>query len=140
MNRRIHVLRRITQKWGIRLSRMMNPLDNSRMTQSEREAAVIFRKLLKEPESELLTSPLSGQYYIRSEDKSMLIVLGQSQLSIVNHVYGYNVPLSQKCERMMVDNFLNEVESRRNQMEQEYRNNVQHSLKAIIKNLNEKQI
>ena len=29
-------------------------------------------------------------------------------------------------------------EKRRNQMEDEYKNNVQHSLKAIIKKLNEK--
>jgi len=136
---KIHNFKRIAQRLGIRFSRMMNPLDSSKMTQSEREASAIFRKLLKESESELLTSPLSGQYYIRSEDKSMLIVLGHSQLSIVNHVYGYNVPLSLKCERMLTDTFLDEVESRRNQMEQEYRNNVQHSLKAIIKNLNEKE-
>lgn len=139
MDQRIHTLKRIAQRFGIRFSRMMNPLDSSRMTQSEREASAIFRKLVKESESELLTSPLSGQYYIRSEDKSMLIVLGNGQISIVNHVYGYNVPLSQKCERSLTDVFLAEVEFRRNQMEQEYRNNVQHSLQAIIKNLNEKE-
>lgn len=139
MDSKFHTLKRIAQKFGIRFSRMMNPLDNEKMTQSEREASAIFKKLLKEPESELLTSPLSGKYYLRAEDKSMLLVLGHGQISIVNHVYGYNVPLSQKCERSLVDTFLAEVEFRRNQMEDEYKNNVQHSLKAIIKNLNEKE-
>ena len=139
MDPKFHTLKRIAQKFGIRFSRMMNPLDNEKMTQSEREASAIFKKLLKEPESELLTSPLSGKYYLRAEDKSMLLVLGHGQISIVNHVYGYNVPLSQKCERSLVDTFLAEVEFRRNQMEDEYKNNVQHSLKAIIKNLNEKE-
>jgi hypothetical protein len=139
MDPKFHNLKRIAQKFGIKFSRLMNPMDNGRMTQSEREASAIFRKLLKEPESELLTSPLSGKYYLRAEDKSMLLVLGNGQISIVNHVYGYNVPLSQKCERMLTDTFLGEVESRRNLMEDEYKNNVQHSLKAIIKNLNEKE-
>ena len=138
MDNRLHILKRITQKLGIKFSRLMNPIENTRLTQSEREAASIFRKLLKEPESELLTSPLSGKYYLRTHHKSMLIVLGHGQISIVNHVYGYNVPLSQKSERLLTNNFLEEVESRRNQMESEYNDNIQHSLKTIIKNLNEK--
>jgi hypothetical protein len=110
-----------------------------KMDESEKETSAIFRKLLKEPESELLTSPLSGKYYIRAHDKSMLLVLGNNQISIVNHVYGYNVPLSHKSEKMLTETFIEEVEKRRNQMEDEYKNNVQHSLKSIIKKLNEKQ-
>ena len=124
MDNRIHTLKRITQKIGIKFYRIMNPLNCSKIEESERETASIFRKLLKDPESELLTSPLSGKYY---------------QISIVNHVYGYNVPLSQKSERMLTETFIEEVEKRRNQMEDEYKNNVQHSLKSIIKKLNEKQ-
>jgi hypothetical protein len=58
MDNRIHTLKRITQKVGIKFSRMMNPQYKSKMDQSERETSSIFRKLLKEPESELLTSPL----------------------------------------------------------------------------------
>lgn len=138
MNIRAHKLKRITQKFGIKFTRMMNPLESGKFSQSEREAASIFRKLLKEPESELLTSPLSGKYYLRAEDKSILLVLGNGQISIVNHVYGYNVPLSQKCEKLLTVNFLEEVEDRRTKMETEYNSNIQHSLKTIIKNLNEK--
>ena len=40
---------------------------------------------------------------------------------------------------MLTETFIEEVEKRRNQMEDEYKNNVQHSLKSIIKKLNEKQ-
>jgi hypothetical protein len=40
---------------------------------------------------------------------------------------------------MLTETFIEEVEKRRNQMEDEYKNNVQHSLKAIIKKLNEKE-
>lgn len=138
MNIRAHKLKRITQKFGIKFTRMTNPLESGKISQSEREASSIFRKLLKEPESELLTSPLSGKYYLRAEDKSILLVLGNGQISIVNHVYGYNVPLSQKCEKLLTINFLEEVEDRRTKMETEYNSNIQHSLKTIIKNLNEK--
>ena len=110
---------------------MINPRDNSKMGQSERKASYIFRKLLSDPESELL---IFGNYYIRSHDKSMLLVLGNGQISIV----GYSVRLSQKTEKVLANTFIEEVEKRKNQMETEDNNNVQHTLKTIIKKLNEK--
>jgi len=131
MDNRIHTLRRATQKMGIKFSRMINPRDNSKMGQSERKASYIFRKLLSDPESELL---IFGNYYIRSHDKSMLLVLGNGQISIV----GYSVRLSQKTEKVLANTFIEEVEKRKNQMETEDNNNVQHTLKTIIKKLNEK--
>lgn len=138
MNDKIHNLKRFTQKVGIRFTRMMNPLDREVLSNSERDASAIFRKLIKDPESELLTSPLSGKYYLKSPDKDMLLVLGNGNLSIVNHVYGYDVRLSQKAEKKLTETFLNEVEERRKKMEEEYSQNVQHSLKTIIEKLHEK--
>ena len=138
MNDKIHNLKRFTQKVGIRFTRMMNPLDREILSNSERDASAIFRKLLKDQESELLTSPLSGKYYLKSPDKDMLLVLGNGNLSIVNHVYGYDVRLSQKAEKKLTETFLNEVEHRRKKMEEEYSQNVQHSLKTIIEKLHEK--
>ena len=101
MDNRIHTLRRATQKMGIKFSRMINPRDNSKMGQSERKASYIFRKLLSDPESELL---IFGNYYIRSHDKSMLLVLGNGQISIV----GYSVRLSQKTEKVLANTFIEE--------------------------------
>ena len=138
MNDKIHNLKRFTQKVGIRFTRMMNPLDREVLSNSERDASAIFRKLIKDPESELLTSPLSGKYYLKSPDKDMLLVLGNGNLSIVNHVYGYDVRLSQKAEKKLTETFLNEVQERRKKMEEEYSQNVQHSLKTIIEKLHEK--
>lgn len=138
MDYNIHNLKRFTQKVGIKFSRMMNPIDREILSNSERDASAIFRKLLKDQESELLTSPLSGKYYLKSPDKDMLLVLGNGNLSIVNHVYGYDVRLSQKAEKKLTETFLNEVENRRRKMEEEYSRNVQHSLKTIIEKLHEK--
>lgn len=133
-----HKLKRFIQKVGIKSTRMMNPINSEPLSTSEREALIIFRKLLGDPDSELLTSPLSGKFYLRSPDRGMLLVLGVGNLSIVNHVYGYDVRLSQKSEKMLIDVFLNEVENRRKKMEEEYNKNIQHSLKTIIENLHEK--
>jgi hypothetical protein len=138
MNNIIHNLRRRIQKTGIKFYRVVNPSRSPRMNESERKASCIFKKLLKDPESELLTSSLSEKYYIRSHDKLMLLVLENYQISISDHVCGYEVSLSEKSRKMLIETFMEESEKRRNQMEEEYKNNFQHSLNAIIKKLNEK--
>jgi hypothetical protein len=138
MNNIIHNLRRRIQKTGIKFYRVVNPSRSPRMNESERKASCIFKKLLKDPESELLTSSLSEKYYIRSHDKLMLLVLENYQISISDHVCGYEVSLSEKSRKMLIETFMEESEKRRNQMEEEYKNNFQHSLNTIIKKLNEK--
>lgn len=139
MNRKLHLARRFFQKIGIRISRTMNVNKAKGMTEAEREAGGIFRKLISDQETDLLTSPTTGKYYIKCEKRSMLLVLGDGELSIINHVYGYNVHLSQRVEQLFRDQFLDEVERRRDNMESEFRTSVRHSLKEIYKNLeNEK--
>jgi hypothetical protein len=138
MNNIIHNLRRRIQKTGIKFYRVVNPSRSPRMNESERKASCIFKKLLKDPESELLTSSLSEKYYIRSHDKLMLLVLENYQISISDHVCGYAVSLSEKSRKILIETFMEESEKRRNQMEEEYKNNFQHSLNTIIKKLNEK--
>lgn len=135
MEKKLHGLKRFIQKVGIKTHRMMNPIYSSHPSQSEREACLILKNLLKDPSTEILTSPLSGKFYLRSSDKQILIVFGNGQISIVNHVYGYNVPVTQKSEKMLTDKFLEEIEVRRQRMEDEYSSNIKHSLKNIIENL-----
>lgn len=131
----LHGARRFFQRLGIRMTRAMNPIDATRYSESEHEAIIIFRRLLKTPDSDILTSPLTSKYYIRTAE--LLVVLGTGRISIVNHVYGYDIPLSQRAERKLIDLFLDETEKRRSAMEAEYRGNVQHSLKTIIQRLDE---
>lgn len=127
-----HRLKRVFQKLGIRIHKAMNPLDRDRLSAAEQEAYSIFRRMVKDPQVDLLVSPLSGKYYLKSERQQMLLILDRLQLSIVNHVFGYNVPLSTKCEIRMHEMFLLEVEKRRTEMEEEFTQNIKHSLKTII--------
>jgi len=135
----LHGLRRMIQRLGIRIHKAMNPLDRDQLSGAEQEAYSIFRRMVKDPDVELLTSPLSGKYYLKSEDRGMLLVLDRTQLSIVNHVFGYNVPLSTKCETRMHEMFLLEVEKRRTEMEEEFTANIKHSLKSIINRYDNKE-
>jgi len=133
-----HRLKRFTQKVAIKLSRMMNPLDRKEPYEdSELEAAMLFRRMIKDPESELLTSPISSKYYVKNDDLRILIIMTEYDITIINHIFGYNVRISQKTFRNLHESFITKVEQRRNAMETEYKNNVKHSLQTIIKRIDE---
>jgi hypothetical protein len=135
-NKLTHQLKRFTQRTAIKLSRLMNPLDRKEPYEdSELEAAMLFRRMIKDPESELLTSPISSKYYVKNDDLRILIIMTEYDITIINHIFGYNVRISQKTFRNLHGSFIKKVEYRRNLMETEYKNNVKHSLQTIIKRI-----
>ena len=138
MDKNLHKLKRIFQKIGIYFTKRLNFIKKG-LNDNELEASIIFRKLLSNPKTELLTSPLSGKYYLKSVKKDMLVILSSNQLSIINHIYSYNVYVPDFLYQKLRSVFIQEVEKRRFEMEEEFRKNVQHSLKNIISSLkNEK--
>ncbi len=135
MNKQIHFAKRLFQKLGIRMSKLMNTGQQRKMTEAEKEAGGILRSLISDEQVDLLTSPTTGKYYVKCNKRKMLLVIGDGEISIINHVYGYNVHLSQRVEQLYRNQFLDEVEKRREDMESEFRNSVKHSLAEIHKNL-----
>lgn len=132
-----HNTRRFFQKMGLKFYKMLNPelpFDND--TDFYKETFGICHKLISNPNSNLLISPISGKRYIRSEDSRIFIVIQKDIIDIVNHTYSYSVKVNgtnlyNRISRI----FDSEVESRREALETEIRNNVTHSLKEIYKTL-----
>jgi hypothetical protein len=135
----VHRFRRLSQKLSIKLLRAFNPLDRERpeKNSSELDAALLFKKMLVKADSELLISPLSGRYFLKNDRKQILIILTEYELVVINHVFGYNIKISQKLQRSLYQAFVNEVEQRRTAMENAFRQNVKHSLQSIISHIND---
>lgn len=135
----VHRFKRLSQKLSIKLLRAFNPLDRERpeKNSSELDAALLFRKMLVKADSELLISPLSGRYFLKNDRKQILIILTEYELVVINHVFGYNIKISQKLQRSLYQAFVSEVEQRRTAMENAFRQNVKHSLQSIISHIND---
>lgn len=139
MTNKKHKIKRFFQKIGLKIHKYFK-LKNFEPTTGERESIAIVSRLSKDLDSELLTCPNSGKYYVKCNKRQMLIVIGFKEINIINHVYSYTVHLSDKAESNIRNIFLDEVEKRRDLMENEFKSSVQHSLKSIYKSLeNEKQ-
>jgi hypothetical protein len=93
----------------------------------------ICEKLINNPESKLTIAPISNRRFIKNDSKDMFIVIGNRQISIINHVYSYNVYIeSDQLYKKIVDNFDNVVEQKRQELEDEIKHNIKHSLKSIL--------
>jgi hypothetical protein len=107
------------------------------VTSSEKDAALLFKKMLMKQDSELLISPISGKYFLKNDHKELLIILTDYEMIVINHVFGYTIKISQKTHRSLYQAFVNEVEHRRTEMEMAFRKNVKHSLQSIISHIND---
>jgi hypothetical protein len=134
-----HRAKRILQKVGIKMSRVFNPVDGSSLEEnsSDRDACILFRKMILQKDSELLISPISSRYFVKNEANHVLIILSDYELVVINHVFGYNIRLSQKSYRQLYDAFIHEVEDRRKEMEKDFSKNIKHSLQTLIQKIND---
>lgn len=127
-------------KISIWFKQKFNPNDFDKITKTERDAIVIFNHLVKHHNSELLIHPSREKYYIKSQKTGIFITIStyHPEISIINHVYGYNVKIGNRVVKNMVNTFITEFENRRLKMENEYKDNIQHSLNHIAKTIKER--
>jgi len=80
---------------------------------------------------------MSSRYFVKNERSQILVIFRDGEASVINHVYGYNVKISPKTFKSLYTIFVTEVEIRRDRLEEEYRQNMQHSLNNIISTMEE---
>jgi hypothetical protein len=105
--------------------------------EEEKVSYDICKKLILNQTSKLTIAPISNRRYIKNDDNNMFIVIAERTIKIINHIYSYTV----YCEHdenysELIKLFDNEVDSRRQELENEIQSNIQHSLKKILENLN----
>lgn len=131
-----HKFRRLMQRNYIWVSRIVTP-STVESSPHENDALRITSKLVKDKDSTMLISPLSGKKYIKNEKFGMYIILHSSTIQIINHKYSYVVFVADKKYDKIVQEFNIEVERRRELFEKEILGNINHSMKSIIKTINE---
>lgn len=136
-----HKLKRLTQKLGIQIFRMLEPTKyQAPKGEYEVEALAICRKLAGRKSSTLLMSPISGKRYIRSKDNQIHVIIDGHLITIVNHSYSYVIPVEGRSHERLIRMFDLEAEVRREVMESEIRANIKHSLSNIYENLVNEQV
>ena len=130
-----HNFKRFFQKIALKVIRMMDQNNSYEHSEFEKESMSICKNLINKESSKLLISPISKKRYIKNDNKKIFIIIESRLLTIVNHNYSYNIELHPKVYDLLTLVFDNEVEKRRQVMENEIKSNVKHSLSNIYNNI-----
>lgn len=102
------------------------------ITLEEQTCIDICNKLVHKDNSHLTYAPKSTKRFIRNETYNMFIVIQDRTIHLINHVYSYSVYIENtELYSNLLESFDTELEFRRQSLENEIRNNIQHSLKNI---------
>ncbi len=132
-----HKFRRFLQKLAIDITKRLDPA-NIEKTSHGRECFLICQKLVNDPNTELIVSPLSSKKYIKSDDSNIFVILQGRTVQIINHIYSYSILLDDKTWEKIMNLFNQEQEKRCLKLESEAEVNIKKSLKNISNNLTKK--
>ena len=103
------------------------------ISQEEIICTQICLKLINSSNSQLTMSPISNKRFIKNEDKDIFVIIDNRQISLINHVYGYNLVIEDDdMYSDIVKNFDLTLEKRRLILENEMKENIRHSLQTIL--------
>ena len=122
---------KLLHKFYLKLKERFDPTQKPK--EEELICIDICKKLVPSENSKLTIAPVSNKRYIKNDEKDMFIVIYDRTISLINHVYSYNVFIeSDKLYDEVVKIFDNELDKRRVELEDEIKSNIKHSLKSIL--------
>lgn len=95
------------------------------------QCTAICRRLIHNPNSELLIAPISRKKYIKNEQYGIFITMEDGEVTITNHTYSYFIKLPDIDWSKLKDFFKKEMEERALQMEKDLDVQIKHSLETI---------
>ena len=133
------ILRRLRKKINYKIVKFFRNLtsnDRPILEDNERICTSVCRKLINHPNSKFLIAPLSMKRYIKNSELELFIVLQDRQISITNHVYHYDVVISNRNWERVTTMYDNKTEKIRQEFETEMSSQIKHSLSTILSKLN----
>lgn len=101
----------------------------------EKTCFKICLKLISSPDSDFMIAPMSSKRYIRNNKFEMFVTMDYGRIEITNHVFNYNVKLSDRDWQRLTFIFDTETEKRRLETEQEVSSQIKNSLQHVLEKL-----
>lgn len=104
---------------------------DNKVSDTEKICMSITRSLIVHSESKFLLAPLSGKRYIKNEEKGLFIIIDRGTISLTNHVYHYDVNLTERNWERLIKMYDGKVETIRQEYEDEIMSQIENSLHII---------
>ena len=126
------ITKRIYVKWLI-WNRNSISKEEKKVSETQKMCMSIARSLITHPESKFLLAPLSGKRYIKNAELDLFCILDHGTISITNHVYHYDVVITDRNWDRLTSMYDGKVEGIRQEYEDQIMSQIEHSLENIIK-------
>ena len=101
----------------------------------EKTCFKICLKLVNHKDSEFMIAPLSDTKYINNDTLEVFIAFSNKRVDITNHVYHYNVKLSDRDWTRLNFIFDKETDKRRIDMETQVNSQIKNSLEDVLERI-----
>jgi hypothetical protein len=130
------LLKRIKVRWILwtKRSSMMKTYQEE-IASYEKTCFKICLKLISNPNSDFMIAPMSQKRYIVNNEFGIFIMMDYGRVEITNHVFNYNVKLSDRDWQRLIYIFDIETEKRRTQTENEVNSRITHSLDMVLERI-----
>ena len=136
IEKKSHEVKRLIQRAYIGMHRK-TAIPKNPKSPYHHECIGICRKMLDQKDTVLLIAPISSKRYMKNEKYGIYVIFHGRTVEVINHVYNYTVPLDDKTWDLMIEDFNYELEERRKEFEGEISRNIKHSLKTILKSMDQ---
>lgn len=125
------MLRGFRIKWRFKKFKlkMVGKRKTPQMTDTEKKAIDIALALISNSESELSVAPLTQRAYIQNGE--MFIIIDFKRLTIINGIYHYDIPLTEKQEAFIMSRFNKKIDRKMLKIEKHIKSKVNKSLDMI---------
>jgi hypothetical protein len=130
------IFRRIKVRWILwsKKTYLMKTYEEE-VVSYEKTSFKICLKLISNPNSEFMIAPMSQKRYIKNEVFQIFVTMDSHRVEITNHVFNYNVKLSDRDWQRLTYIFDTETEKRRMESENEVNSRITHSLDIVLERI-----
>jgi hypothetical protein len=97
----------------------------------ERTAFKICLKLISDKDSEFMIAPMSQKRFIINENLNLFILIDYERVEITNHIFHYDVRLSNRDYERITYLYDVETEKRRSNTEMTIKSNIKNTLEKV---------
>ena len=97
----------------------------------ERTAFKICLKLISDKDSEFMIAPMSQKRFIINENLNLFILIDYGRVEITNHIFHYDVRLSNRDYERITYLYDMETEKRRTNTEMTIKDNIKNTLEKV---------
>jgi hypothetical protein len=98
----------------------------------EKTCFQICLKAIKHPDTKFMIAPMSNKRYIENKTMDIFITMFDNRVDLTNHIYHYNVKLSNRDWERITYVFDNETEKRRIDYEVTINSQIKNSLHNVL--------